>query len=201
MGGIISGVGNALFGDQSKGPGPQQTNLYGAPNLSQYTSTTDSKGNLLPQFMLTGAENYAPLANQQLATNVATARDQATQQAQGAQNAARDSLASHGGLSGGSAAQLARANQQGLMNANQGVTQSQLNAQNQNALNQFGLTQQQSQYNIGNALNQNNMNNNLVNSAYGAQQTANAMAANAPKPKGGLVGGALNTVGNIFGKG
>jgi hypothetical protein len=163
------------------------------PEDAKFVGMTNEDGSLADRFKMSDGSAYTDIANQRLASDVATGRDQAAAQAGGAAASARNSIASRGGLSGGMAALLARNMQSDLMNANQGITSKQIGAGQDIQAKQFAIGREAETSNVGalrgnqaalNEFTQNKYASDM--GAWGANNTANAQLAVANKPKTGL---------------
>jgi hypothetical protein len=207
MGGALRKLGNTLFGDNSPmDPGANIRNMA-RPDDPTYLGLTDKDGNLDPRFKLSSGEQYSELAKNQLAQSQAEARDNNAIAGTGSAIAARNSLASRGGLSGGAAALLQRNQMENTMKGDQAVTQAGIKGSNDIGMKQFDIGREAEKANIGSLISNQRGQNEFNQSRYatqmaeyGASQTADAMARAAPKPKGGVVGGLTQGVAGITGK-
>lgn len=199
MGSVINGANKATGGliDPANIFTPDDPNAgqqyMAKPKDVSFVGLTNPDGSLQDQFKMSDGSGYTALANARLGTDVAQARDQAQMSAAGAGSAARDQLASRGGLSGGMAALLARNNQSDLINANQGISQKQIGAGQDIGAKQFDIGREAETSNVGalrgnqaalNDFTQNKYASDMA--AYGANNTANAQLAAANKPKTGI---------------
>lgn len=219
MGGVVNGVSNAissvgnaiggaLFGSEAPKNPRDYIQNRGRPEDLKFRSLTDENGNLLPQFKLSSGEDYTKLANQQLVEKLRQSRDDAALQNQGTMTSALSSLASRGGLSEGARRSIARQGAEADMQANQGITKSGIDASNQIGMKQFDIGREAEKANLDTRISNLQAQRNFEADDYarkmaewGANQTSNSMLANAPKPKGGIVGGLTQGVGSALGKG
>lgn len=206
MGGVLKSAGNALWGSQPT-PDFTQANMK-RPDRIKYSGITDEQGNLLSNFKMSDGAGYSDIAKAGLAQNIAQGRDKAAMAGAGASAQARNSLAQRGGASGGAAAILARQAMTDQSAAQQGLTTEDIQGQQKIGEKTFDIGREAEKYNLGNAIGdvgkRQGFNENMYGmdmAEYGASQTADAMRKNAPRPKGGVLGGAVNGVGSILGKG
>jgi len=208
MGGVVKGTGDVMTGGVFN-KGVQKTLWGGQPEANfdgQYMARpdwllTDEKGNLRENFKLSDGSGYTKSAQDRLGTDIAKSRDEAALASAGAQGQARNQLASRGGLSGGMAALLANTAQTNQMNAQQDITGQNIRGQQDINKNTYDIGREAEKYNLGNALQLGKSKYETDMKEWGANQTSNSMLANAPRPKGGILGGATQGIGGLLGKG
>lgn len=206
MGGVLKSVTGALWGDQ---PEPDFTlaNMK-RPDRIKYKGLTTEEGDLLDKFKLSNGADYENIAKGRLSQNISKGRDEAAKSGAGAAAQARNAMASRGGLSGGAAALLARQQMTDQSGAQQGLTQQDIGGQQDIGEKTWDIGREAEKFNLGNQIGdvgrRQSFNEGMYGqdmSEWGASQTADAMRKNAPRPKGGVLGGITSGLGGIMGKG
>jgi len=207
MGGFLRKAGNTLFGDNS--PRDPRSNIKNMvrPDDPTFQGLTNADGNLDAKYQLSSGDEYSQLAKDQLAQSQVQARDSNALEGTGASIAARNNLASRGGLTGGAAALMQRNQMENTMKGGQAITQAGIQGSNQIGMKQFDIGRDAEKTNLGNLVGNRKAENDFTQqryatqmAEYGASQTADEMARNARRPKGGAVGGITQGIGGILGK-
>lgn len=208
MGGVLKGVGGFMWGQDDDNVDPRSSIVDMArPGDSQYYGLTDDQGNLQDKYKLSNGDQYTQLAQNRLTQDLANSRDRASMQGAGNLANARNQMASRGGLSGGAAALLNRQSMTDQTNAQQGITGQGLQSQQNIGEKQFDIGREAEKTNLSNLIGDrqglNSFNQNKYNqqmAEWAANQSANAMARNAPHAKGGVLGGITQGIGSTLGK-
>ena len=149
------------------------TDNMGRPVTPDYFG---SDGMLKDQYQLSSGDDWSRLAKERLGTDIAGARNEATLSGAGAAQQARNALASRGGLSGGSAALLARQAMTDQSNAQQGITNTGVRGAQDIGMKQFDIGREAEKYNKGTALGLKQSTYDTQMKEWGASKSADAQA-------------------------
>lgn len=205
MGGILKGVGNFLWGEQPE-PDFSLENMK-RPERITYKGLTDAQGNLANKYKLSNGADYKAIANQGLQQKIAKASEDVAKQQAGAQIEALNRLATKTGVSGGVAASVARQGATDKLNALQGLTQKGIEEGQKISEKTFDIGREAEKINLANLIGdvrgQQAFTENMYGldmNEFGASKTSDSMKRNAPRPKGGVLGGITQGVGSVIGK-
>lgn len=166
-------------------------------NVARPEDLLDESGNLKEKYKLSGGEGYTKLAQARLAQDISKAYDKAQLQQKSATGNALSNLAMRGGVGSGQRLALQRQGATDLLNAQQGVQQQNIQGQQGIGEKQFDIGREAERFNLSTLIGDRDR----KMQEWAAAQSANAQLQNANKPKSGLIGGAVQGLGGMFGKG
>lgn len=129
-----------------------QAQINAGPTRPDFKGLTDAEGNLMDKFKMSSGAGYKDIATAGLEQGKTKALDEAAQSQMGANAAARTSLATRGGLTGGAALRLAQSGAQNLANARQDIGRTGMEGAQKIAEKTFDIGRQAEQTNLENLI-------------------------------------------------